>query len=119
MDGKYQQDIDTLPDLGDYKYENIFRLYKDGSQYFYNILKNVTMPDILSQKYYYTYRVDRSLPYTALSYMMYKTIDLWWLICIVNKIDDPTSFITPGTNIKIIRQSQVPVIINEINNQLT
>ena len=118
MKGQYQRDVDELPDLGEYRFENVFRVHKTGDQHFYNILKSITMPDVIPPKYYFTYTVDRSMPYTALSYMMYKTIDLWWLICTVNKIHDPTSFIAPGSIIKIIRQSQVPFIIDEINNQL-
>ena len=119
MKGDYQQNTDGMPELSQYRFENIFRVFKDGKYNFYNIMKTVSFPEILSERYYFTYTVDRSLPYTALSYMMYNTIELWWLICAVNKIDDPTSFITPGTRIKIIKQSEISTIIDEITGQLS
>jgi len=41
MDGKYQNNIDELPNLEDYRYENIFKIYQKGDKdfYYYNILK--------------------------------------------------------------------------------
>ena len=58
------------------------------------------------------------MAYTALSYKAYKTMQLWWLICLVNGTDNPTSFITPGTVIKIVKPSRVSSIVSEINSQL-
>tara|TARA_R110000851_G_scaffold88525_3_gene193332 strand:- start:91 stop:453 length:363 start_codon:yes stop_codon:yes gene_type:complete len=117
--GDFQNNIDDLPGLGDYRFENIFKVHKTSDDYYYyNILKTVHVPEAISNSLCYRYRVDRKMALTALSYKTYKTIQLWWLICIVNNIDDPTSFIKPGTVIKLVKPSFVSNIISEINSQL-
>lgn len=37
-----------------------------------------------------------------ISYQVYGTVDLWWLICIVNDILDPFSEVTLGKTLKIV-----------------
>lgn len=119
MASKYQNSFSDLPSLTQSRYENILKIgtTPEGKKY-YNLLQNINFPDSLSDQYFFTYIVDRSIPLTSLSYMMYETMDLWWLICLVNKIDNPISFIPPGTTLKIIKQSKLPIILDEIQLQL-
>ena len=51
MAGQYQNDIDTLPDLELYRYENIFKVYEGGANnnYYYSILKKIKLPDDINE----------------------------------------------------------------------
>jgi len=117
----YRNEIDELENLSEYKYENIFKVFQTETNkyYYYNITRTVRVAtEDLDKTFYYKHKVNRSISYTALSYSIYGTIDLWWLICIINSIDDPVSFITPGTEIKLIKPKQVRNIIDTIKKQL-
>ena len=116
--GEYQNSISTLPNVRKYKFENIFKVHTHNDQYFYNILKTINVPAILKPDMYYTCKVSTVTPLTNLSYMHYGTIDLWWLICITNKINNPIQFLTPGSTIKVIKSKHVDKIVSIIKNSL-
>lgn len=117
--GKYLRDYPDLKSVGDNSYENIFKVFKnDDGFYFYNILKKVSMDGILRPGTFYKQRVDRKLPYTGLSYMVYGTIDLWWLICITNNITNPVQMPKPGSLLKIVHPRLVNNVIENIKAQL-
>ena len=117
----YQNDIPDLESIGSNRFENIFNVEKTETNgyYFYNILKTVRLVvDDLDEKYYFKFNVNRIIPYTSLSYIFYDTIDLWWLICVINNIDNPVEFIDPGTTIKVIKKQHVSTVVSAIKNQL-
>jgi hypothetical protein len=119
MDGKYRNDIPVLTSLTEYKFENIFKVYQNSEgYYYYNILKKISIPADISVDLYENVRINRKLPLTAISYTQYNTIDLWWLICIINNMHNPLELIAPGTVLKVIKPSSVPDIIDAIKSQL-
>ena len=73
------------------RYENIFNMYQfktdKGDTYaFYNILSKVTIPSDLDESVFSYVAIESEIPLTTLSYNIYKTQYLWWLIMIVNNI---------------------------------
>lgn len=117
----YQNDIPQLDQISSNRFENIFTVNQteDNGYYFYNIMKTVRITsDDLDDKYFFMFNVNRIIPYTALSYNFYGTTDLWWLICVINNIDNPIEFIKPGTTIKIIKKQHVSTVVAAIKNQL-
>jgi len=117
----YQNDIPQLESIGSNRFENIFSVNQteENGYYFYNILKTVRVTsNQLDEKFYFKYNVNKIIPYTALSYNFYGTTDLWWLICIINNIDNPIEFITPGTTIMIIKKQHVSTVVSAIKKQL-
>lgn len=118
--GSYQNNVAELSNLTSYDYEQIFKLYKDSSNssYFYNILKTVNIPNVISEDLYFIYAVKPKEPLTAMSYTHYKTIKLWWLICSVNQIFNPVAYVEPGTLLKIPYPRYVMGIINTIKQSL-
>ena len=81
-----QNNINTLPTLDDTRYENIFKLAKDDKFFFYNIIKKISIPDDIQSEVYIEIRVNSKQPWTTLSNTIYGNQNLWWLICLVNKI---------------------------------
>lgn len=119
MEGQFQSSIPNLPSLKSYRYENIFKLYKTNSdQYYYNLLQSVYLPDDIDEDYIYYQLVTKKMPWTAISFNAYKTIELWWLICLTNKIYNPIILPKENTLLKVIRPQFVPTVINEITSAI-
>ena len=116
--GIKQNNIYGLNKLDDHKYENIFNVYIDDNYYFYNIMNTISFENLDNEEYYYYYKVDRSLPWTIISYENYKTIHLWWLICICNNVYNSTSFPEVGTILKIIKPDYVSDVLDQISQKV-
>lgn len=101
-------------------FENIFNVYKndDDDKYFYNLLRTVDFPTDLADNLYDVYTTGKNEHYTNISYVMYGTTKLWWLITGANQIMDPTYPPDPGTKLKIIRPDIVASIISTIQSQV-
>jgi len=119
MDGSYQNNIKALPNLNMYRYEKIFKLYKTGNnQYFYNLMQSLFLPDKIDDTAISYITIKAGEPWTMVSFKAYKTIELWWLILLTNKLYNPFEVPKEGTVIKIIKPEYIPVVLKEINASL-
>lgn len=117
--GFFRNDINSLLNLPENAYENIFRMYSTNeNQLYYNILNNIILPVDISNSFFYVVKVTRKTAWTVISYNEYKTMNLWWLICLVNNINNPIDYPVPGTQLKIIYPQYVKTILDEIDNKL-
>lgn len=119
MIGKYQNKISDLKELELYRYENIFKVYQTGQKnfYYYNILKKIKLPSELNELLYDSIELPETMPLTTLSYKIYGTTYLWWMIMIVNNINDPAN-IESGKEIKIIKKAYLKTVLDSIKQQL-
>lgn len=120
--GIFQKDIMELPLLDPGRYENIFRLYLKNDKYIYNVLKRVDID--ISQADAETFTVTNlksEAPWTNISFQLYGTTDLWWLIYICNKdvVSNPVQLVPGGTALKVIKSHKLRTIINEIESDLS
>lgn len=120
MEGKYQNKISELPNLEEYRYENIFKVYQTGSKnfYFYNILKKIEVPENINNSFFDYVSLDSRIPLTTLSYQLYSTTYLWWLILIVNRIDNPVKKLPVGKKFRYIKPQYIPTVVSLIKKQL-
>lgn len=118
--GNYQNKIKALPSLKNTRYENIFKLYQTENinQYYYNLLQSIYLPENINEDFVYYQLVNDKIPWTIISFNAYKTIDLWWLICLTNKVYNPVKYPDRGTLLKIIKPLYVNTILNEIKLSL-
>ena len=121
MTGQLQKEILILPNLDRTRYENIFKLYtvekdSNSSYYYYNILNKVIIPNSIDQSLLGTIDLDRKLPWTTLSYKLYNTTQLWWLIVLLNKPSN-IFYASAGTQYKYILQSNIDGILTDIIQQ--
>ena len=116
---QYQNKIVDLPDLEDTRYENVFKLAKSDKFFFYNIIKKISIPDDLQSDIYYEYRISSTQPWTQLSNEIYGTQNLWWIICLVNKVFNPIGNPELGEVYKIIKPDYINIILQEIKKQTT
>lgn len=116
MEPQKQNNIPTLANLSLLKLQNLFNVYNNGEQYFYNLIGTVNIPENLDPSTYINYIVPSDyMPWTLISYKSYNTTDLWWLICSVNNIQNPIQFPKAGTTLKILTPDYVTAILQTIN----
>lgn len=120
MDGQFQNYINELPSLEPYRYENIFKLYKTDNDmsYYYNILKKIQIPKDINSEIFDVVVMPPNMPFTTLSYNLYGTTYLWWLICIINEIYNPFDPSVVGKSVKIIKREFIKPILDNIQQQL-
>jgi len=99
------------------RYENIFNVYKDGSYFFYNILNKINLPDNIDDSFLEVIQLNRSLPWTTLSFQIYGSINLWWIIFLLNRPDN--IFIAEsGKEYKYIRPEFTGIVLSDIQSQI-
>ena len=120
MHGNYQNNIIELKNLELTRYENIFRIFNTGDKnfFYYNIVKKVAIPDSLDERLFYHVILPKGTPFTTLSYNAYGTIDLWWLILIINNITNPIKGLPDGKKIRLLKPEYVEQILDSIEIQL-
>lgn len=97
-------------------YENLFNVYTNGSDYYYNILRKVNIPSEVSSAYSDDYIVEHGDTWTGLAYKFYNDVKLWWIICIANNIQNPMSFPEPGVVLNILKEETVRYILSLIRD---
>lgn len=120
--GLPQNQVNFLPNLARTRYENIFKVYKllkdkDNSYYFYNILNKVIIPDSLDRNIYNIMVPAKNTAWTTLSYKLYGTMDLWWLIFTLNKPKN-IFLAQSGVSYKYIKPEYIDDILTDIEQQL-
>jgi len=91
--------FNILEDTDKNKLLNIFRSY------------NIKVLDL---KYFILHELDHEERWYNISYKYYETPYLWWIIPLVNNIENPFELPEPGTQLKILKNSYVYTILNEI-----
>ena len=104
------------------RYENIFNAYalenENGNKYaFYNILNKISIPDDVEASVFDYYSIPSYMPLTTLSQRIYQTMYLWWLIVVVNKIQNPVKLIAPGSVIKVIKPEYIDSILGSLQQK--
>lgn len=115
-DGQYQNDLDNVPRLNQYNFEQLFKVYTDdtGSLY-YNIANSLFFPPDMAVETYFNYQVPgKGMSWNYLSYIHYGTIRLWWLLCSLNDVDNPMDFPAGGTFIKVLRPNVLRDVLQQI-----
>jgi len=125
--GLYYDQIPRAPSIESVSYENFFKLNiveeqtDNNERLFFNLLKKINIVDKsteLNPQYFDTFVIDVDLPWVILSYNIYSTLNLWWLLCLANNIQDPTKNPELGSYIKVIKPEYVDLVVNTIKNQL-
>ena len=120
MDGNYQNNIFELKNLALTRYEKIFKVFNTGDKnfFYYNIIKKISIPNSLDSRLFLNIMLPKGLPLTTLSYNAYGTIDLWWLILIINNITNPIKDLPIGKKIKLIKPQFIEQVLDNIESQL-
>jgi len=116
--GQPQNNIKSLQSLERFRYENIFNIFKTSdSYYFYNILNKVVLPEQVSGEYLDIIKLNKKLPWTTLSYQIYGSMYLWWVIVLLNKPEN-IFMAEAGNEYKYIKPQKIGVVIDSIFSQI-
>ena len=119
--GAYQNQINDLQSISNERYENIFKIYNvdvmSSNYRFYNILNKVTIPDDIDESIIGTINLNVKVPWTILSYKLYRTQFLWWLIFLLNKPKN-IFYADSGIEYKYILPENINSVLDAIESQL-
>tara|TARA_R100000951_G_scaffold107239_1_gene102449 strand:- start:449 stop:817 length:369 start_codon:yes stop_codon:yes gene_type:complete len=115
--GKSRKNIADLEAISSELYENIFKVNlienKDKNFFFYNTLNKIIFPDDLSGDTYDELTVQVDTPWTTLSFNLYGTINLWWVVYLINK-PKYIFLAKSGSTVKYITPSSIRSILNSM-----
>ena len=117
INGKKVKRVAGLNSVSSELYENIFNVNlvknKDKNFRFYNTLNKVIFPDNLSSEVYDELIVQVDTPWTTLSYNIYGTINLWWVVYLINK-PKYIFLAKSGSKIRFILPSAISTVLNSM-----
>lgn len=115
--GASRNNIRDLETLNDNLYENIFKVNiienSDKNFFFYNTLNKIIFPDNIDATAYLVRNIEVDTPWTILSFNIYGTINLWWVLYLLNK-PKYIFLAKAGTTIKYIKPSVIGSILRRM-----
>ncbi len=115
--GKNRNNIADLESISSELYENIFKVNliknKDKNFFFYNTLNKIIFPDNLSGDIYQDMMVRIDTPWTTLSFNIYGTINLWWVVYLINK-PKYIFLAKSGSTIRYIKPDAISSVLNSM-----
>lgn len=113
-------DIPILPQISSIRYENLFNVYKffnNGKEfYYYNITNKLAIPQLVDKNFLLSTTFDSKIPLPLASFKLYGTIDLWYIIYILNtNTGKPRFFVDAGEEIVYLRQEFISNLIGSLN----
>lgn len=98
-------------------YSQIFRQYSTKENLPFLLLnKRVEFPSDKTLYIYDIKLVDSDTPWTILSYILYGTIEYWWILCSLNQ--SSIFYAKEGTYIYYIKPDYIDTIINSITSNI-
>lgn len=112
--------IQIIPKINGLRYENIFPVYtikKDNKDfYFYNINNKIILPTKIDGGYIGNIVLDRTIPWTTLSYQIYGNIYLWYILYMMNNTGNTPTFVaTIGLPIVFIKPEFITNVTSNLN----
>lgn len=105
--------------LSNVSYLKLFNLLKDTDNTKYmNIWRSYELEAKITDEtvFYMTYEVANDDWWDNISYFFYETPFLWWVIALMNEVQNPFEELEEGSNIKVLRDEYLYQLIKEIEN---
>lgn len=113
-------DIPTLPQISNTRYENLFNVYKfinnNKEFYYYNITNKLNIPQEVDKNALLSITFDSTLPLPLASYKIYGTTTLWYIIYMLNSnTSKPRFFVNAGEEIIYLKPEFLNNLIGSLN----
>lgn len=105
--------------LSNTSYLNLFNILQnlEDKNYFFNIWKGYEVnEEIYVNTYYEMYKVEDGDYWDSISYKYYQTPYLWWILVIVNGVNNPFEYLEDGKEIFILKKEYLYNFLKEIKN---
>lgn len=112
--------IPILYPISSERYENLFNVYSFTNSgknfYYYNITNKLSLPEKIDKNLLLSTSFDARLPLPLASYKIYGTIDLWYIIYMLNtNTSKPRFFIEPGEEIIYLKEEFINELVASLN----
>lgn len=97
---------------------NMFSVYDNDNVATLNLCQTVQfdgVDNVNTQYYSDIHEVTGNETWTFISWKYYNTINLWWIICKFNGVNNPTVLPTVGTKLYIPHRDIVDSVLNAFN----
>ena len=123
---RIKDDRELKQTISKYDYSNIFNINTDLSivdelvlNESFSINKAVTFKNVPGptdkNPNYFIYEVQGTDTYYNIAFKTYGTEKLWWLVCKLNQIHDPSVLPTSGTLLTLLNPTLIESLINSLN----
>ena len=111
-----QNQIKDLTKLKNENFENIFNVYQtENGLYYYNLLQTIEFPQNLPPTFFKPYTIAYGDTWPFISFKVYGSPNLWWVILLANNILNPLKKIPTGTQILTPVVEVVREVLTQIN----
>lgn len=99
-------------------YQSIFNHYQtDDGKTFFVPTEQIVFPEDTSLIIYDTMYIDTDTPWTILSWKIYGSIDLWWILCSLNR-DNSYFYAKQGTTVRFIREQFIDEVMKQLRMEV-
>ena len=101
-----------------YDFANLFKIVSKGEKSYFNICNTINFENItkIPASMLTLYEVKAGDTWTLISYNMFRTTKLWWLLCKFNGVVDPFTELVPGSSIRIPGDKILDEVLQILNN---
>jgi hypothetical protein len=97
MSNKILRKFNDIPELTEFKFldqfdfANLFYIVEKNEKSYYNINRTIQIlnTEYISPSFYSLYEASDVDTWASISFIFYKTIKLWWVICKFNNVKNP------------------------------
>lgn len=107
----------TGEDLSNVSQLKLFNILQDeNGNKLQNVWRSYSLNDEVTGEtvFYDTYEMENEEWWENISYSFYNTPNLWWVLCIMNNVENPFEEIEAGQETKILRGSYLYQLIKEM-----
>jgi len=81
-----------------------------------NVWRSYSLNELVTDEtiFYQTYEINDDDWWENISYLYYDSPNLWWVLCIMNNIENPFEQIEPGQETKVLRENYLYQLIKEM-----
>jgi len=107
----------TGEDLSNVSQLKLFNILQDedGTK-LQNIWRSYSLNETITEEtiFYQLYEMQDQDWWENISYQFYGTPNLWWVLCIMNNVENPFENVEPGQDTKILRNRYIYQLIKEM-----
>ena len=107
----------TGEDLSNVSQLKLFNILQDeDGNKLQNVWRSYSLNEAVTDQtvFYDTYQMESMEWWENISYQFYNTPTLWWVLCIMNNVQNPFEELEPGQETKILRGNYLYQLIKEM-----
>ena len=107
----------TGEDLANTSQLKLFNILQDENNVkLQNVWRSYSLNELITDEtiFYQTYEMNDDDWWENVSYQYYDSPNLWWVLCIMNNVENPFEEIEPGQETKVLRENYLYQLIKEM-----